>query len=100
ARPQEPRAGERAEDEVAAHDYTWDDAVSCAKWRIRLVSPCRLQGDAMTVLRSLGLIVIVCLAPAMGSARQDTSTYAEQLGWPKGTRALILHVDDVGMSYD
>jgi predicted glycoside hydrolase/deacetylase ChbG (UPF0249 family) len=54
----------------------------------------------MTVLRSLGLISLVCLAPAMGSARQDTSTYAEKLGWPKGTRALILHVDDVGMSYD
>ncbi len=54
----------------------------------------------MTVLRSLGLISLVCLAPAMGSARQDTSTYAEKLGWPTGTRALILHVDDVGMSYD
>ena len=54
----------------------------------------------MTVLRSLALIGMVCLAPAMGSARQDNATYAEQLGWPKGTRALILHVDDVGMSYD
>ena len=39
----------------------------------------------MTVLRSLALISMVCLAPAMGSARQDTSTYAEQLGWPLGT---------------
>ena len=27
-------------------------------------------------------------------------TYAEKLGWPKGTRALILHVDDAGMSHD
>ncbi len=54
----------------------------------------------MTVVRSLALISLVCLSPALGSAWQDTSTYAEKLGWPKGTRALILHVDDVGMSYD
>ena len=28
------------------------------------------------------------------------STYAEKLGFPKGSRVLILHVDDVGMSFD
>lgn len=28
------------------------------------------------------------------------STYAEKLGYPKGSRVVILHVDDVGMSYD
>lgn len=28
------------------------------------------------------------------------STYAERLGFPEGTRALILHVDDAGMSHD
>ncbi|CAN5180267.1 carbohydrate deacetylase [soil metagenome] len=27
-------------------------------------------------------------------------TYAEKLGWPKGARVLILHVDDAGMSHD
>jgi chitin disaccharide deacetylase len=27
-------------------------------------------------------------------------TYAERLGWPQGTRAVIFHVDDVGMSHD
>ncbi len=27
-------------------------------------------------------------------------TFAERLGWPQGTRALILHVDDAGMSHD
>jgi chitin disaccharide deacetylase len=27
-------------------------------------------------------------------------TYAEQLGYPKGSKVVILHVDDVGMSYD
>jgi len=30
----------------------------------------------------------------------DTLTYAERLGWPAGTRAVIFHVDDVGMSHD
>ncbi|HEY3405362.1 MAG TPA: polysaccharide deacetylase family protein [Ohtaekwangia sp.] len=27
-------------------------------------------------------------------------TYAEKLGYPKGSRVIILHVDDVGMSWD
>ncbi len=31
---------------------------------------------------------------------QTDLTYAEKLGYPKGTKLLILHVDDVGMSYD
>jgi predicted glycoside hydrolase/deacetylase ChbG (UPF0249 family) len=50
-------------------------------------------------LSSLGLVSLLFLAPPM-AAVQDDGTYAEKLGWPKGTRALILHVDDVGMSYD
>lgn len=28
------------------------------------------------------------------------STFAEKLGYPKGSRVLIIHVDDVGMSWD
>jgi hypothetical protein len=27
-------------------------------------------------------------------------TYAEKLGYPKGAKVIIMHVDDVGMSYD
>lgn len=27
-------------------------------------------------------------------------TYAERLGWPAGTKAVIFHVDDAGMSHD
>ncbi|HEY8929317.1 MAG TPA: polysaccharide deacetylase family protein [Mucilaginibacter sp.] len=34
------------------------------------------------------------------SASAQTKTYAEKLGWPKGARVLILHVDDAGMSHD
>ena len=30
----------------------------------------------------------------------QTKTYAEKLGWPKGAKVLILHVDDAGMSHD
>ncbi len=38
-------------------------------------------------------------------ARSTTSgaeapTYAERLGWPAGTKAVIFHVDDVGMSHN
>jgi predicted glycoside hydrolase/deacetylase ChbG (UPF0249 family) len=29
-----------------------------------------------------------------------TLTYAERLGWPKGSRVAIFHVDDAGMSHD
>src|SRR6201996_9331998 len=31
---------------------------------------------------------------------QQSQTYAEKLGWPKGAKVLILHVDDAGMSHD
>lgn len=54
----------------------------------------------MTVRRVLGLVTLLGVASMTGSAQDSNTTYAERLGWPKGTRALILHVDDVGMSWD
>lgn len=33
-------------------------------------------------------------------ARSQEVTYAEKLGFPKGAKVLILHIDDVGMSWD
>ena len=30
---------------------------------------------------------------------QPAPTYAEKLGWPKGSKVIILHVDDAGMFY-
>jgi hypothetical protein len=32
--------------------------------------------------------------------RAQQATYAEKLGFPKGAKVLILHIDDVGMSWD
>ena len=34
------------------------------------------------------------------AAPEREMTYAERLGWPSGTKAVIFHVDDAGMSYD
>lgn len=33
-------------------------------------------------------------------AAQTETTYAEKLGYPKGAKIIILHIDDMGMSYD
>ncbi len=33
-------------------------------------------------------------------AQKNDSTYAEKLGFPKGAKVVILHVDDAGMSFD
>ena len=43
----------------------------------------------------IGIMILSCLA----SEAQD-STYAERLGYPKGAKVVILHVDDVGMCLD
>ncbi|WP_158855841.1 polysaccharide deacetylase family protein [Lunatibacter salilacus] len=34
------------------------------------------------------------------SIAQNTQTYAEKLGYPSGTKVVIFHVDDAGMSYE
>ncbi|MCF0056490.1 polysaccharide deacetylase family protein [Dyadobacter sp. CY356] len=36
----------------------------------------------------------------MLNAQTTESTFAEKLGYPKGKKVLIIHVDDVGMSYE
>src|SRR5690606_32498939 len=40
------------------------------------------------------------LALATTTQCQENTTYAERLGFPKGAKVLILHIDDVGMSWD
>ena len=41
-----------------------------------------------------GLVIVVLCLPVHAQ-----ETYAEKLGWPKGSKVVILHVDDAGMSY-
>jgi hypothetical protein len=43
------------------------------------------------------LIVFVMNSEA---ANAQEKTYAERLGWPSGTKVVIFHVDDVGMSHN
>jgi predicted glycoside hydrolase/deacetylase ChbG (UPF0249 family) len=51
------------------------------------------------LLRSAIRFALLVFLPATNVRAQD-STYAERLGYPKGARVLILHVDDAGMSFD
>jgi predicted glycoside hydrolase/deacetylase ChbG (UPF0249 family) len=44
-------------------------------------------------------LLVVSLASCICFA-QTGPTYAERLGWNKGDRVLILHMDDAGMSHD
>jgi predicted glycoside hydrolase/deacetylase ChbG (UPF0249 family) len=50
--------------------------------------------------------VIVCAVSTFSMASggptvlREQMTYAERLGWPIGTKVVIFHVDDAGMSYD
>lgn len=52
----------------------------------------------------LAIKTIIFLLPLMlctfVKAQITDSTYAEKLGYPKGAKVVILHVDDVGMSFD
>ena len=49
----------------------------------------------------LAVVIFILVAPLV-AAQSPTNlpTYAERLGWPAGTRALIMHVDDAGMSWE
>ncbi|HET7001344.1 MAG TPA: polysaccharide deacetylase family protein, partial [Puia sp.] len=49
--------------------------------------------------RVFNLLLIILLSSFVHAQTPD-STYAERLGYPKGSRVLILHVDDAGMSFD
>lgn len=45
-------------------------------------------------------IIIFIFSFYSKNASSQESTYAEKLGFPKGSKVLILHVDDAGMSWD
>ncbi len=46
----------------------------------------------------IGILVVFLSAFTARTYAQET--YAEKLGFPKGAKVIILHVDDVGMSHD
>ena len=46
----------------------------------------------------IGILVLFLSAFTARTYAQET--YAEKLGFPKGAKVIILHVDDVGMSHD
>jgi predicted glycoside hydrolase/deacetylase ChbG (UPF0249 family) len=50
--------------------------------------------------RKSNLFLLTLLFCKVLFAQSTDSTYAEKLGYPKGSRVVILHVDDVGMSFD
>lgn len=50
-------------------------------------------------MKHLFLFFIILVCPK-AIAQVSGQTYAEKLGYPKGKKVLIIHVDDVGMSYE
>jgi chitin disaccharide deacetylase len=48
--------------------------------------------------RHLFFLILILFSCARVLSQEPT--YAEKLGFPKGSKILILHVDDVGMSWD
>jgi len=44
--------------------------------------------------------LILILLTALPVFAQQNLTFAERLGWKKGDKVVILHVDDAGMSYE
>jgi len=46
------------------------------------------------------VLLILLLLAGVSRALAEEPTYAERLGWPKGSRVLIFHVDDAGMSHE
>ena len=46
------------------------------------------------------LFVVFVLSSILVKSQTNSPTYAEKLGYPKGAKVVIMHVDDVGMSYD
>ena len=51
----------------------------------------------MLLERILWTIAVVV---GIATSNLQADTWAEKLGWPKGTRVLILHADDIGMCYE
>ncbi|HUQ97143.1 MAG TPA: polysaccharide deacetylase family protein [Chitinophagaceae bacterium] len=46
------------------------------------------------------LYALLLVFPILSHTQMTDRTYAEKLGFPKGAKVVILHVDDAGMSFD
>jgi len=51
-------------------------------------------------MKHILVFVFASLSLALVTFAQADTTFAERLGYPKGKKIVILHVDDVGMSFD
>mgnify|MGYP006286766527 CR=1 FL=1 len=45
------------------------------------------------------LLLLTLLCACTVCRAEDEVTFAEKLGWPKGAKVVVIHVDDVGMSH-
>jgi hypothetical protein len=50
-------------------------------------------------MRSIAPFLLLLLS-LTGQAQKAEPTFAEKLGYPKGKKVIIMHIDDVGMSYE
>lgn len=48
----------------------------------------------------LGVFTLMLVSGGSTVTHGQERTYAERLGWPAGTKVVIFHVDDAGMSHD
>ncbi len=53
----------------------------------------------MLIKKFISLLISAMVITTVCAQKSDT-TYAEKLGYPKGAKVLIIHVDDAGMSHD
>jgi len=58
------------------------------------------QATSMKTFSKKIYFLLTFLLPTVSYAQTSEPTYAEKLGYPKGKKVLIIHVDDVGMSYE
>src|SRR5687768_6425988 len=54
----------------------------------------------MNILNKSVVVLLTLLVCSWSVKGQGSETYAEKLGWKKGEKVIIFHVDDAGMSFD
>lgn len=57
-----------------------------------------LRRTGLYAVSLTGLLLMILTKLAVTQAEE--TTYAERLGWPSGTKVVIFHVDDIGMSHN